>query len=556
MKPIFSTQIIARLTLCAFIFMTEILATFATKEWHGSVGHDAIYISITLLVLLATFLLGNSRLVVDFRDLCFYDVIVLCVGWWLYHNGFGQQTIYALLATILNLKFVRMLWPIQNANRDALADWPVFGPFGYWQTWQQRNNIHTPIFSLSKRNILAYLVMVVSFPVIYALREMGIKMPLAFWAGIGVLIVLYNFSRFQRYLEEREIQHLADAQKAAAQEATACMNIELEKVNARLAESHAALQQKNVELETQHQELAHAHATTRQLLAEREQDKAVLEKYNEAMRDAAHDLQHPMVIVRLYADHLIAFDEEGGDAQQRHEIAQELRCAMDQMVEFIDATIHSAQVVTGLIQPRLSAVDVTALAIQFQGSWLDAANHRDLEGFDVFPNGKKPILCAVDLVILQRILRNLIANAIQYTRAGGAILLSLRRRKNGCLVQVWDQGVGIAEGQGRDGAANFRAFAQRVRAERREQGLLAKPSGGGYGLGMNNVLQLCAATGIAMQLHARSGRGSVFSFMLPFANADLIEEAKQLRIDDQVDIEELRAILRARRDIPMPAAAR
>jgi signal transduction histidine kinase len=49
-----------------------------------------------------------------------------------------------------------------------------------------------------------------------------------------------------------------------------------------------------------------------------------------------------------------------------------------------------------------------------------------------------------DPVLLERILRNLVSNAIRYTDDGG-VLVSCRPRQGGCCVQVWDSGIGIAD---------------------------------------------------------------------------------------------------------------
>jgi signal transduction histidine kinase len=147
-------------------------------------------------------------------------------------------------------------------------------------------------------------------------------------------------------------------------------------------------------------------------------------------------------------------------------------------------------------------------------------------------------------LILKRILRNLLSNAIMHSPAGGALLLSCRKVGNQALVQVWDTGAGIPEGRGSDGAANFVAFIARVRETR------SKSSSSGYGLGMNNVLQMCRALGITMQLHAKAGKGSVFSFHLPLATSALVEQLPQVLAQEATDLDEIRAYLAARADLP------
>ncbi|MBI3232044.1 MAG: HAMP domain-containing histidine kinase, partial [Candidatus Doudnabacteria bacterium] len=287
------------------------------------------------------------------------------------------------------------------------------------------------------------------------------------------------------------------------------------------------------------------------LLAAREKDQALLAKFNDALRDAAHDLQHPMAIVRIHANVLIEMPEQDLlDSVKRQDAAQKLAEAMEEMADMIDATIHSAQVVTGIIKPDARVVDVDALLQKFQSLWFNGSNRQGLDFFLVLPRQRAHLYCPFDLMILKRILRNLIANAIQHSPPGAGVLVVLRRVGNQCLVQVRDSGPGIVEGMGEDKVANFAAFAQRIRRE----GSQVKQSGqaSGYRLGMGNVLQLCIATGLQMQLCAKPGLGSMFSFLLPLANAEDFIETRKIQLTQEAEWAEIRGLMTARGDLPMP----
>lgn len=104
-----------------------------------------------------------------------------------------------------------------------------------------------------------------------------------------------------------------------------------------------------------------------------------------------------------------------------------------------------------------------------------------------------------DRLLLERILRNLIGNAIRYTESGG-ILLSARQRGDSVLLQVWDTGVGIPD-ESRDEV--FDEFLQLHNAHRdRDQGL---------GLGLSIVKRLCLLLNHRLELRSCTGKGSVFS---------------------------------------------
>lgn len=108
-----------------------------------------------------------------------------------------------------------------------------------------------------------------------------------------------------------------------------------------------------------------------------------------------------------------------------------------------------------------------------------------------------------DPLLLQRMLRNLLANAVRYTDRGG-ILVGARRRGDRLHIEVWDTGVGIPAEQ-RD--AVFDEFYQVAHPLReRDQGL---------GLGLAIVRRLGALLAHPVELQSRAGRGSVFRLVVP-----------------------------------------
>jgi signal transduction histidine kinase/CheY-like chemotaxis protein len=108
------------------------------------------------------------------------------------------------------------------------------------------------------------------------------------------------------------------------------------------------------------------------------------------------------------------------------------------------------------------------------------------------------LAAASDPVHLERILRNLIGNAVRYTQTG-RVLVGCRRRDLSVVIEVWDTGPGIAPDQRE---AVFEEFYQLANPDRdRAKGL---------GLGLAIVRRLTAILGHALSLDSWPGRGSVF----------------------------------------------
>jgi len=108
-----------------------------------------------------------------------------------------------------------------------------------------------------------------------------------------------------------------------------------------------------------------------------------------------------------------------------------------------------------------------------------------------------------DVFLFQRIVGNLISNAIRYTEHGG-VLVACRRRQGRVWVEVWDTGIGVPADQTE---VIFEEFKQLANEER-------NPSKG-VGLGLAIVAKCAALLGLRICVRSRAGKGSVFAVELP-----------------------------------------
>ncbi|WP_371860685.1 ATP-binding protein [Paenibacillus elgii] len=107
---------------------------------------------------------------------------------------------------------------------------------------------------------------------------------------------------------------------------------------------------------------------------------------------------------------------------------------------------------------------------------------------------------------LVQIMYNLVHNALKYTEEG-TISVSAETREGHAVIHISDTGVGIDEG------TQARVFLPY------EQGSYGISDGRGIGLGLSICKQLVELHGGALTVHSELGKGSVFSFNLPLANA-------------------------------------
>lgn len=518
MKQYFSVQIVTRLGLWAFTIMAEIMTSQVTRAAYQTFGHFPIYTAASFLVFLSTFRMGTSRVVIDFRDLCLYDLLALIFIWYMYVNTkIPIEPLFSITYAVLTLKFARFLWPAMTSDGKNLADWPIIGIFGYWQIKRYgviRNASHS-----QKRSV--YLLILILCPLIWWFRANGGMLPPSFWAGVGILILLFGLRPFTTYMNEREDKSLRDEIKAAQQEATAAQNAKLISLNQRLQQTYSELEQSHTELAraneikaTQNLQLATKNAEISKLLAERDKDKADLEQLNRTMLHATHDLAQPITVVDWFAKIMLRAKSE----EDREEAAKQLQEAIQNLHGECHAVMYGAKVASKLALPQVKEFAINELFAELWRTWCDEAEQRGIVRFTRYPRGKAPLMVAGDRLLIQRMVRNLIVNAIYHAGEGSNILFSARKRGKMILIQVWNSGVGIEGLDDRDGHANFQNFVTRVMAESRLRD-------DGHGLGIDNIDQLAKACGLRMQLHSRPGKGTVFGFMLVSAEHKLLAYA-------------------------------
>jgi len=105
----------------------------------------------------------------------------------------------------------------------------------------------------------------------------------------------------------------------------------------------------------------------------------------------------------------------------------------------------------------------------------------------------------VSRVVLQRIINNLVNNAVSHTHSG-KVLLGLRRRQQALCIQVMDTGEGMSE-------AKIQALLKPFIGENTDQRH--------YGLGLSIVKTLCAESGFSFDIKAQPGKGCCISILIP-----------------------------------------
>jgi two-component system, OmpR family, sensor kinase len=219
----------------------------------------------------------------------------------------------------------------------------------------------------------------------------------------------------------------------------------------------------------------------------------------ELMANVSHDLRTPLASLRGYVDTLLLKEGQLSAQEQRRflEIASRHSERLGRLVdELFELSKLDAQVTPLRAEPFSMPELVQDVVQKFQlraegaGVLLSADFPRDLPAAGQIVEG--------DIGLMERVLENLIENAIRYTPSGGSVTVALIPENGKLTVRVTDTGRGIAE------ESLPHIFERFYRGE--------ETGGGGAGLGLAIARRILELHGATLQAQSRVNAGTTFSF--------------------------------------------
>lgn len=212
---------------------------------------------------------------------------------------------------------------------------------------------------------------------------------------------------------------------------------------------------------------------------------------------ASHDLRQPLSALALYLGVLKSRLGEGHIT-----VMQSIDDCVLSLTELLTDLLDVSKLDAGVVKPQTSDFALEELLQSLLS--VHGAKAR-LKGLSLRLRLHGEVV-HTDRALLQRMLGNMIANAIRYTESGG-VLVACRRRADRHWLEVWDTGIGIdADKTG----IIFEEFQQL------DQGARSR----GSGLGLAIVAKSAALLGLQIRVASRPGRGSMFAIELPLGVSD------------------------------------
>ena len=282
-------------------------------------------------------------------------------------------------------------------------------------------------------------------------------------------------------------------------------NEELEEQAQILEEQQADIRKKNLELEK-----------TGLLVEQKARDLEITSRYkSEFMANMSHELRTPLNSILLLSD-VLTENKNGNLSEKQIEFIRNIHESGSDLLVLINDILDLSKIESGQMELVLEDTPVSEFESIAQRVFEPLAKKKNLS-FTIHIDKTLPKEIMTDKQKAEQVLKNLISNAFKFTSQGG-VTLAIARPKPGekdfpknfdpektIAFQVSDTGIGIPKEKF---AIVFEAFKQVDGTTSRKYG--------GTGLGLSISREIAQYLGGAITLSSEPGKGSVFTFYLPY----------------------------------------
>jgi two-component system, NtrC family, sensor histidine kinase KinB len=233
---------------------------------------------------------------------------------------------------------------------------------------------------------------------------------------------------------------------------------------------------------------------------------------SEFIATASHELRTPLTSVQMGV-YLLLEGAVGELTEKQQEVLEACRQDCERLDKLMKDLLDLSRIEAGESQPQLAAVRARGLIATVAEELRPQVKAKKLKLHVEAPVDLPEVL--IDRTQVERVISNLVINAIRYTKHG-EIKLSAERRDDYLSISVCDTGSGIPSEYL---PHIFDRFVQ-----------VPGAATGGAGLGLAISKSIVAAHGGQISIQSTVGRGTTFTFTLPLAATGIIYQSRELKL--------------------------
>ncbi len=231
--------------------------------------------------------------------------------------------------------------------------------------------------------------------------------------------------------------------------------------------------------------------------AKEEADRANLAK-SKFLAAASHDLRQPMQSLFFFS---AALNAQVHDEKARGTLAM-LDRGLETLKALLDSLLDMSRLDAGVVKANIEAFDIAPWLEHMRSSYEPVAHAK---GLDFHIDEICQLMVLSDQNLLGRMVRNLVENAIRYTRAG-FVTIGCHAEGGWVVIRVCDSGVGIPADH-----------LERIWEEFHQVGNQGRDRAQGLGLGLAIVRRLSHLLSHPVEVHSQLGKGTTFTLRVPMA---------------------------------------
>ena len=228
-----------------------------------------------------------------------------------------------------------------------------------------------------------------------------------------------------------------------------------------------------------------------------EEERKIEQSKDELITNVSHDIRTPLTVLKGNSEMLAAKVDELSVPENVHAMAVKIDRKADDLIATINDYFTMSKISSGDLPLKLRKENISRLCHDTILDYYDLLEKQQFEVDIQIPD--TPIFVYTDRDALQRILKNLIDNAIRHGSNGKYISLRLTTTKGRSIIEIEDHGKGMSP-------------QQQKRIFTRNYTTASKSSGSGLGLAISK--RLAAQIGAELQVHSIPNEQTVFSIII------------------------------------------
>ena len=230
----------------------------------------------------------------------------------------------------------------------------------------------------------------------------------------------------------------------------------------------------------------------------------------ELIANVSHDLRTPLSILRGYARNIV--HEERRQYQIKKEIDTSIRLwtVRPNLSNLINQLFEYSKLESNQIEVNKESFFISELVNDMLSKYQLLARQKNIQIELDIPPQRIPLVWA-DIALVERVIQNLIDNALKFTQEGGKINIALIGREEEVEIKITDNGPGIP------------VEKQSEIFERYQKGEAKNKTNKGHGLGLAIVKRILEFHQTSIKLNSQPGLGTTFWFSLPVSQNSLID---------------------------------